>query len=149
MREAGRCSPIGCGAIVDAPRQPNVLAHFDHLGLETANGLGHLSAPGVSGRPGHVGAIEEILHRGADDLGSDVKRPGRDDCLAGNPPAVRRRTRRAAGMFGERARERRSAAHAAQSLCMSKRRDRSPVVVLDTYRPRLSADFGEGHPIPG
>lgn len=80
-----------------------MLAHFNHLGLETPDGLSHLSAPGVSGGPGPLGAIEEILDRGADDLGSDVKRPRRDDCLPGNPPAVGRRARRTAGTFGERA----------------------------------------------
>jgi hypothetical protein len=119
-----------------------VLAHFDHLGFETPNRLGHLNAPAADGSPGSVGAVEELLDCGANDLGSDVKRPRRDDCLAGNPPAVGGCARRAAGPFGERARKRGGTARTAQGLSVAKCCDRALVVLLENYRPRVSADFG-------
>ena len=140
---------IGGHAIATSPGEPDVLTHFDHLGFEAPNGLGHLNAPGANGGPDSLSAIEEILDCGADDLGSDVKRPRRDDCFPGNPSAIGGRTRRAAGTFRERARERGGAAHAAQSLCMPKCRDRALVVLVENYRVRLSADFGDQHPKSG
>lgn len=120
-----------------------MLTHFDHLGFEAPDGLSHLSAPGPNGSAGSLGTIEEILNCGADNLGSDVERPRRDHCLPGDPSAVGGRTRRAAGAFGERARERRGAADTTQRLCVPKRRNGAPIVVLDNYPPRVSADFGE------
>ena len=124
-----------------------MLTHFDHLGFEAPDGLGHLNAPGGSSRPGFVRAVEEILDRSADDVGGDLKRPRRDDCLSGNPSAIGGGARRTAGTFGQRTRERRSTACTAQGLSVPKCCDRALVVLLENYRPRLSADFGWLHPM--
>jgi hypothetical protein len=149
LRAAGGRLVGGGHAIDTAPWQPDVLPNFDHLRLETPNRFSHFRAPTVDARPGALGSIQEILDRGADDLGSNVKRPSRDDCLASDPSAIGGRARRTATAFGKRARERRGAAHTAKSLRMPKRRDRAPIVVLDDYRLRLSADIGDRQPISG
>jgi hypothetical protein len=124
-----------------------VLTHFDHLGFEAPDGLGHLNAPSASGGSDSIGAIEEILDCGANDFGSDVKRPRRNDCLSGDPSAIGGCARRSTGTFGERTRERRGTACTAQGLSMPKCCYRALVVRLENYRPRVSADFGWLHPM--
>ena len=112
------------------PREPNVLAKFDHLAFKPANRIFDPRQSVVGNGTGLTLLVEQGLHRRLRDVGCNLKRPRGHDGFAGDPAPVGALAGRAVPALGQETGEGVRAPGSGEFLGVSQGRDRAAVVLV-------------------